>query len=64
MLVPLWDDFGWTFFDNALRNVQKRLSRAELLPHVILTGSQCHTAAAEGAKLSTICIYIYGRIDS
>ena len=44
------DDFGWIFFDNAPRNVKKPLRHAELLPHVILIGSQCHTATAEGAK--------------
>ena len=33
---------------------KKTLCRTELLSHVILTRSQCHTAAAEGAKLSTI----------
>ena len=35
------------------------LRRAEFVPHIVLTRSQCHTAAAEGAKLSTIYIYIY-----
>ena len=30
------------------------LCRTEFLSHVILPRSQCHTAAAEGAKLSTI----------
>ena len=35
-------------------NALKKRCRTELLSHVILTRSQCHTAAAEGAKLSTI----------
>ena len=33
---------------------EKTLCRTELLSRIILTRSQCHTAAAEGAKLSTI----------
>ena len=37
------------------QRLKKTLCRTELLSHVILTRSQCHTAAAEGAKLSTIC---------
>ena len=48
------DDSGWIFFDNAPRNVKKPLRHAELLPHVVPTRKQCHTAAAEGAQLSTI----------
>ena len=34
--------------------LKRTLRRAELLPHIILTRSQCQTAAAEGAKLSQI----------
>ena len=33
---------------------EKTLRRIDLLSHIIPTRSQCHTAAAEGAKLSTI----------
>ena len=36
------------------QRLKKTLCRTDLLSHVILTRSQCHTAAAEGAKLSTI----------
>ena len=36
------------------RRLKKTLCRTELLLHVFLKRSQCHTAAAEGAKLSTI----------
>ena len=36
------------------QSLKKTLCRTALLSHVILTRSQCHTAAAEGAQLSTI----------
>ena len=36
------------------KRLKKTLCHAEFLSHVILSRSQCHTAAAEGAKLSTI----------
>ena len=36
------------------RRLNKKVCRTDLLSHVILTRSQCHTAAVEGAKLSTI----------
>ena len=36
------------------QRLEKTLCRPDLLPHVAFTRSQCHTAAAEGAKLSTI----------
>ena len=39
----------------AMANADKKtLCRTGFLPHIILTRWQCHTAAAEGAKLSTI----------
>ena len=36
------------------QRLKKTLCRTTVLSHVILTRSQCHTAAAKGAKLSTI----------
>ena len=36
------------------QRLKKTLCRTALLSHVILTRSQCHAAAAEGAQLSTI----------
>ena len=39
------------------KGLKKTLCHAEFLSHVILSRSQCHTAAAEGAKLSTISFY-------
>ena len=36
------------------KRLKKTLCHAEFLSHIILSRSQCHTAAAEGAKLSTI----------
>ena len=36
------------------QRLKETLCRTELLSHVILTRSLCHTAAAEGAKLSTM----------
>ncbi len=38
------------------QRLKETLCRTELLSHIILTRSQCLTAAAEGAKLSTIYI--------
>ena len=36
------------------QRLKKTLCRPDLLPHVAFRRSQCHTAAAGGAKLSTI----------
>ena len=36
--------------------LEKTICRTEFLSHVFLTRWQCHTAAAEGAKLSTIAL--------
>ena len=36
------------------QRLKKEVCRTEFLSHVILTAWQCYTAAAEGAKLSTI----------
>ena len=45
----------WDFIsDEATELMEELQCPPEFLSHVILLRSKCHTAAAEGAKLSTI----------
>jgi hypothetical protein len=59
-LYFLGEKTGAKTYCPAKRLKGKTLCRAEFLSHVILSRSQCHTAAAEGAKLSKISPHMGG----